>query len=565
MLKNKLLIVLSCLAMAACSTLAPPQGKSTSEITLFSFNDFHGNLQSDQPIPLLVNDVHGHSGHDDQRVAVPSGGYAYFSALLKQRRAAKPNSILVGAGDLIGASPIGSAILRDEPVIEAMNQMDLAVTSLGNHEFDIGSVALKYKLEGKCPQQTCLFKGFHGANYDYIAANVVNKTDNRPWLKPYVIRQVGDVKVAFIGAVTADTPNIVAGDAVKTLRFEDEAEAANRYVPEIQQQGVAAIVLLIHEGGNYAGAANDPSYRCEGLKGPIIDIVKRLDKAIDMVISGHTHQGYTCKIDGRLVVQARSFGGYLTETTLTIDKQTKHVIAMEAVNHLVEQARITPDAQAQILVDQVAQQTAEIRNRVVATLAAPLTRKTGAGRFDHSLGNMVADAQLHAAAAFGGADISFMNEGGLRTDLPQGVPGQPITLTFGDLYAVQPFGSQLVTIKMTGAQILSLLQQQWQGRSADNPKRLFVSQGFSYQWRASAPLEQRVSELKLRGEALQANKEYTVVTNSFLAGGGDGFSVFKQGKNQVSIGRDIDATVAYLAQFGSQLKAVNIDRVRRID
>jgi len=221
--------------------------------------------------------------------------------------------------------------------------------------------------------------------------------------------------------------------------------------------------------------------------------------------------------------------------------------------------------EAQKLVDQVAQQTAEIRNRTVATLAAPLTRKTGAGRFDHSLGNMVADAQLHAASAFGGADISFMNEGGLRTDLPQGVPDQAITLTFGDLYAVQPFGSQLVTIKMTGAQILSLLQQQWQGRAADNPKRLFVSQGFSYQWRASAPLEQRVSELKLHGDALQASKEYTVVTNSFLAGGGDGFSVFKQGKNLVSIGRDIDATVAYLGQFGSQLKAVNIDRVRRVD
>jgi 5'-nucleotidase len=336
-------------------------------------------------------------------------------------------------------------------------------------------------------------------------------------------------------------------------------------VPEIQQQGVAAIVLLIHEGGNYAGAANDPSYRCDGLKGPIIDIVKRLDKAIDMVISGHTHQGYTCKIDGRLVVQARSFGGYLTETTLTIDKQSKHVIAMEAVNHLVEQAHITPDAQAQILVDQVAQQTAVIRNRAVTTLAAPLTRKVGTGRFDHSLGNMVADAQLHAAAAFGGADISFMNEGGLRTDLPQGVSDQPIPLTFGDLYAVQPFGSQLVSIKMTGAQILSLLQQQWQGRAADNPKRLFVSQGFSYQWRASAPLEQRLSELKLHGQAIVASKEYTVVTNSFLAGGGDGFTVFKQGKEPVSLGRDIDATVAYLSQFGSQLKAVNIDRVHRID
>lgn len=563
--KRTLLMTLCCMALTACGTVGHRPEKETTEITLFSFNDFHGNLQSNQPVPLLVNDVHGHAEKDTQRTAVPSGGYAYFATLLKQRRAAKPNSILVGAGDLIGASPIGSAILRDEPVIEAMNQINLSVTSLGNHEFDIGSAALKDKLEGKCPQQHCLFKGFHGANYDYIAANVVNQSNHQPWLKPYVIRQVGNVKVAFIGAVTADTPNIVAGDGVKGLRFEDEADAANRYVAEIKKQGVAAIVLLIHEGGNYSGAANDPSYRCEGLSGPIIDIVKRLDKAIDMVISGHTHQGYTCKIDGRLLVQARSFGGYLTETTLTIDNQSQHVIAADAVNHLVEQARITPDTKAQQLVDQVAQQTAAIRNREVATLASALNRKVGQWRFDHSLGNMVADAQLYAATASGGADISFMNEGGLRTDLPQGMPGQPIPITFGDLYAVQPFGSQLVTIKMTGTQILELLQQQWQGRDASNPKRLFVSQGFSYQWRASAPLAQRISELKLHGETLMPNKEYIVVTNSFLAGGGDGFTVFKQGKQQISLGRDIDATVTYLSRFGSQLKNVNIDRVRRLD
>lgn len=565
MMKHKLLIAVYCLALTACSTLELRPEKNITEITLFSFNDFHGNLQSDQPVPLLVNDAHEYAVRDGKSGAIPSGGYAYFASLLKQRRAAKPDSLLVGAGDLIGASPIGSALLKDEPVIEALNQMNLSVTSLGNHEFDIGNQALKDKLAGKCSPQTCVFKGFHGANYDYIAANVLTQSDHQTWLKPYVIRQIGGVKIAFIGAVTADTPNIVAGDALKGLTFEDEANAVNRYIPEIRQQGVAAIVLLIHEGAYYAGAANDPSYRCDGLNGPIIDIVKRLDKAIDVVISGHTHQGYTCKIDGRLLVQARSFGGYLTETTLTIDRQSNHVIHAEAVNHLVAQARITPDPNAQNLVDQVTKQTAAIREKQVATVAVSLDRKLGDGQFDHRLGNMVADAQLYAAKNTGGADMSFMNDGGLRTDLPKGVAGQPIPITFGDVYAVQPFGSQLVKLKMSGAQIFDLLRQQWQGRAADNPKRLFVSEGLSYQWRASAPIEQRITNLTLNGKALSPNQEYTVVTNSFLANGGDGFTVFKQASNVVTIGRDIDATIQYLSELGSQLNNVPTNRVQRLD
>ena len=572
MVKLKLIssaLVLSLLS--ACATHEVADKSATTDITIFSLNDFHGNLQAEKPVPYLLPglpaatlDQHGHA-HPGQALSTPAGGYAYLASMLKQRRAAVSASILVGAGDLIGASPVGSAMLRAEPVIEAVNQLGLSVTSLGNHELDAGAATFLGKIKGECPASGCLFPGFRGANYDYIAANVVNQSDAQTWLKPYVIRQVGEVKVAFIGAVTVDTPNLVAGDGVKPLRFEDEATAINRYVPEIQRQGVAAIVLLIHEGASYTGAANDPSYACAGLQGPIVAISNKLDKAISLVVSGHTHQGYTCKIDGRMVVQARSYGAYLTETTLTIDRSSNQVIKAVATNHLIDQGKLSADPQAQQLVAQVATLTAAVRSRPVATLAAPLTRSSGTGRFDSSLGNVIADAQLSFARASGVADLSFMNAGGIRNDLASGQQGGPVEINYGDIYAVQPFGNNLVRMQLSGTQILALLQQQWQGGNAENPKKLFVSDGLSYRWSPAAELAQRVQELRLHGVPLQPEKIYRVVVNSFLADGGDGFTVFKQGSERQLIGRDLDAFEAYVQAQGAALTNVNTDRVRRSD
>lgn len=553
--------LLALLAACAGPELSPPA--ATAEITIFSINDFHGNLQASQPVPYMAPQPD--PAHPGQQQTVAAGGYAYLATLLKQRRAAAPASILVGAGDLIGASPVGSSILRDEPVIEAMNQLQLSVTALGNHEFDAGAEALLAKLRGECPAAGCRFPGFRGANFEYIAANVTPLGGSQPWLKPYVIRQVGDLKVAFIGAVTADTPNLVAGDGVRQLRFEDEADAVNRYVPEILRQDVAAIVLLIHEGADNPGAANDPSYACPGLHGPIIAIAKKLDPTISLVISGHSHQGYTCKIDGRLLVQARSYGAYLTETHLRIDRSSKRVLQASATNHLVDQQQLRPDPQAQQLVQQVGALTAAVRSRPVATLAAALRLDQDDGQFDSALGNVIADAQLSYAQGQGGAEIAFMNEGGIRADLPSGAAQGAPAVTFGDLFAVQPFGNGLVRMQLSGAQILALLQQQWQGASTDQPKKLFVSQGFSYRWRPAAAPGQRVQDVQLHGQPLQAGRSYRVVVNSFLADGGDGYSVLKQGTQRQLIGRDLEAFEAYVQAQGARLSEVRRDRVRRAD
>lgn len=563
---SKIKFFSSTLAFSLLSACAVPElahQSATTDITIFSINDFHGNLQADKPVPYMApQDQHGHA-HTGAALSTPSGGYAYLAALLKQRRLAAPNSILVGAGDLIGASPIGSAILRDEPVIEALNQLGLSVTSLGNHEFDNGAAALLGKIKGECPASGCAFPGFSGAKYEYIAANVREKEQAQTWLKPYVIRQVGEFKVAFIGAVTADTPNLVAGDGVKNLHFEEEAAAINRYVREIMQQGVAAIVVLIHEGAHYPGAANDPSYTCAGLQGPIIEIVKKLDKAISLVVSGHSHQGYTCKIDGRLVVQARSYGAYLTETTLTIQRSSNQVMNAVATNHLVDQSKYAADPEAQLLVDQVAALTNAVRSRPVASIGAPLTRAGAKANWDSPLGNVIADAQLSFARQSGAADVAFINAGSIRSDLPGGSAAPGVPVTFGDLYAAQPFGNSLMRMRLSGAQLLQLLQQQW--RSAEHPNKLFVSQGFSYRWNPAAAPQQRVQQVMLNGQPLDLQRQYTVIVNSFLAGGGDGFSVLKDGTERQNIGQDIQAFEAYVRQQGTRLSDVKTDRVQRAE
>lgn len=553
------LLVTACAAPKQ-STVSP---SLTTEITIFSINDFHGNLQSDKPVPYLAPTEGGAS--NGKAATKPAGGYAYLASILKERRKLAPASILVGAGDLIGASPIGSSILKDEPVIEGMNQIGLDVTSVGNHEFDGGRQDLQRKINGDCPAKGCEFPGFKGAKFDYIAANVIDKASAQPWLKPYVIRQVGDIKVAFIGAVTSDTPNLVSAEGIKTLQFDEEATAINRYIPEIKAQGISVIVVLIHEGANYAGAANDPSYRCEGLKGPIIDITRRLDKAVTMVVSGHSHQGYTCKIDGRLVVQARSYGAYLTETKLTINRSNNQVVSANATNYLVDQGALVADPIAQQLVDKVATLTSEIRQRVVTKLAAPLTRSSGSHGFDSALGNVISDAQLQFGLRFGPADVSFMNAGGIRSDLPSVTDSKEVDVTFGDIYAVQPFGNELVSMSLTGEQIIALLQQQWAGRDADDPKKLFVSNGFSYRWNPASDISQRIQDLRVHGQPIQPTRSYKVIVNKFLADGGDGFTIFKQGQQRQIIGHDLEALEVYVQEQGSKLSGVKKDRVMRSD
>ncbi|WP_188567688.1 bifunctional metallophosphatase/5'-nucleotidase [Undibacterium terreum] len=556
MRKLKLISSLIAFSLLASCSMPAKQASGTTEITIFSINDFHGHVQSDHPVPYMAQEED--TAHPGEKISVPSGGFAYLATVLKERRKQASASILVGAGDLIGASPAGSSMLKDEPVIEAMNQLGMEVSSVGNHEFDAGQQELNRKIKGECPAAGCKFPGFTGAKFNYIAANVLEKTTSQPWLKPYVIKQVGDVKVAFIGAVTTETPSIVSGVGIQNLQFVDEAQAINRYVPEIKQQNVAAIVVLIHEGANYKGAANDPTYRCDGLQGPIIDIANKLDPAISLVVSAHTHQAYTCKIGSKLVVSGRNYGSLLTEVKLKIDRASNQVVDATAHNYAIDQRVTKPDPDAKKLVDQVAALTDKIRQRPVVTLTTLLSRKHTEPYSDSSLGNVIADAQLSFARSTGTADISFMNSGGIRSDL------QNLNVSFGDIYATQPFGNGIVRMNLSGAQVLELLRQQWDGRPADNPKMMSVSQGFSYSWNATAAIAERVTDVRLNGKPLEMGKQYAVVVNSFMADGGDGFVVLKSGTQRQLLGGDIDAMEAYMVSSGSKLSNVDMNRVKHL-
>ena len=588
---KKLMQSLSCAiglsALMSCSIMSPAITPATDniELTVFSLNDFHGNLQADHPIPYLAHveqfpehehakeDAHGETSHSDthQTITVAAGGYAYLTSLLAERKKiAGAASILVGAGDLIGASPIGSALLEDEPSLDAMNQLGMAVSAVGNHEFDQGKDQLDAKIHGKCPVKGCSTPGFSGAHFNYLGANVIDTATGKPWLPPYEIKTVAGLRIAFVGAVTKDTPSIVIKEAIAGLRFDDEAEAINRTIPELQKQGVNLIIALIHEGGSFSGPATDPSYLCSGLSGRIIDIANRLDPAVDMIISGHTHQGYTCKINGRLVVQARSYGAMFTESHLTFSRKQNKLIHADAVNYLVDQRTVLPDPTAQHLVDQVATLTDVIRQRPVTRLSHPLRRMASKPHLDSPLGNVIADAQLgyarrYGADRYGVADFAITNSGGVRSDLPSVAANTAVDVTYGDVYATQPFHNHLVAMTLTGQQVRDLLQQQWQDTTSDKPSLLIVSSTLSFGWRSSAKAADRLVNIMIHGQPIDLKKSYRVVANAFLADGGGGFTVLRQGTHREMLGLDSAALEDYLHLGGAAETVPQPQRITRLD
>ena len=349
---------------------------------------------------LAVNDFHGHlvgpSGtitEPDGR-SIPAGGVAYLSAHIQALRAQHPHTVVVSAGDLIGASPLLSALFHDEPTIEAFNLIGLDYNAVGNHEFDEGAAELLRMQHGGChPVEGCRDgDGFAGATFQFLAANVVRQDTATTLFPAYAVRHFAGVNLAFIGMTLKGTPTIVTPSGVAGLTFTDEAETVNALVPHLQAQGIEAIVVLIHEGGFPTGTYNE----CPGLSGAIVEIVQRFDPAVDVVISGHTHQAYNCQIHGRLVTSASSFGRVLTAVDLTIDRATGDVVGMRANNRIVTR-EVPPDARLTALVDIYQTLVAPLADRVIGSITADITRApTPAG--ESALGDVIADAQWAATA-----------------------------------------------------------------------------------------------------------------------------------------------------------------------
>jgi len=556
-MRHSLLPILAAVMLAIAlepSSRALAQAASV-DLRILAINDFHGNLR-----PPAGGISIADPGDKTRKITVAAGGAEHMATLVKQLRQGARNSIFVAAGDLIGASPFLSAMFHDEPTIESLSMMGLEVASVGNHEFDEGKDELLRMQNGGChPVDKC--QGPHpfpGAKFHYLAASTFDKNTGKTVFPPYEIREFEGIPVAFIGLTLKGTPNIVSPVSVAGLEFRDEADTVNALVPELKARGVEAIVVLIHEGGFPTGDYNE----CPGISGPIVDIVQKFDRAVDVVISGHTHQAYVCEIDGRLVTSGDKYGTIVTAIDLKLDPVTRDVISTKADNIIVRTGVYARDPEQTALLEAYDKLAAPIANRRAGSVTETLSRvPNDAG--ESALGDIIADAQLAATSTDtnGAAVIAFTNPGGVRTDIPKKEEG---AVTYAEIFASQPFRNQLVTLTLTGTQIKNMLEQQW--LDPKRPRILQVSKGFSYAWDGAKPDGDRVAadRMSLNGQRIDPAMSYRVTVNNYLSVGGDGFTVLKEGTAQQFGVYDVDALYAYF-QANSPIAPTTADRIARLN
>jgi 5'-nucleotidase len=547
--------------LLAALTVNAQSAKSIT-VKIIAFNDFHGYLQSP-----------GNFSANAQSPTVPSGGADALAAYVKSLASENPNHVVVAAGDLIGASPLVSALFHDEPTIEAMNRIGLDITSVGNHEFDKGSAELLRKQNGGCAtsdQNTCEGSKvgtptpFEGAKFQYLSANVIDSKTGKTLFPAYAIKTFGGVPIAFIGLTLEATPTIVTPSGVAGLEFTAEAATINNVAHDLEKKGVHSFVVLIHQGGQQTTAPTVDINACEGgLAGsPIADIVAHLDPAVGLVVSGHTHAAYICELPDAAghkipVTSAASFGRLVTDIDVTLDTTTKQITVVTAQNIVVDRtnSKSPPDPALKSLVDAYAAIAAPLANRKVGSITGEISNKLEASG-ESPLGDLVADAQLAATRESAGAQIAFMNRGGIRAPLNFTDGG---AVTYGELFTVQPFSNTLVTMTLTGAQIKTLLEQQFKGCALDLPpgkaasqsdnRILQVSGGFTYSFNPASPACGNVdaASLQLDGKPVATDEKYRVTVNSFLADGGDGMYELTRGTDRVVGPNDVDALADYFA------------------
>ncbi|MBH9552895.1 bifunctional metallophosphatase/5'-nucleotidase [Inhella gelatinilytica] len=541
--------------LTACShtpSAQPPVAQAPVRVQVLAINDFHGNLMP--PAAFRMNDP----ADPSKVLQIPVGGSKALATAVKTLRAREPNHVFVAAGDLIGASPLLSALFHDEPSLESLSLMGLHISAVGNHEFDKGHVELLRRIRGGChPTEGC--KGsnpYKGISFEYLAASTIDVQSGKTLLPAYSVRHFEGVPVAFIGLTLKGTPDLVLPSAIEGLRFDDEVQTVNRLVPELKAQGIEAIVVLIHEGGYPTGGHNE----CPGISGPIVDLTQRFDPAVDVVVSGHTHRAYTCRIAGKLVTSGDKYGSIVTEIELQLDRKTRDVQTSQAKNHLVRLDQYAPDADQTRLLDTYLQQAKPLMEREIGRLDQEIRTGAGDRAGGWPMGHLVADAQL-AAVRHLGVELALTNTGGVRAPLPRHADG---LIRFADLYTAQPFGNTLVMMTLSGAELQKLIESQWRESGRYDP--LQPSTGLSYTWDARRPLGARIvpGSLMLNGRPVTPEREIRLVVNNFVAEGGDGFPGFRAGRQRQNAMLDVEALETYI-QAQRTVRAPALDRIRRVD
>ncbi len=543
-------------------------GAHTVTVQILAFNDFHSNLRPPSPSNGVVLVAPGDPAAGDAGVpveagtgsalAIRAGGAGYFAAHVAALRAKNPNTLLVSAGDMTGASQLVSALYDDEPTIEVMNAIGVDLNGVGNHEFDHGPSELQRLQNGGCDvsMQTDAGYGsceaepsFPGASFRYLAANVVfdvapDGGKSKTLFPPYAIKQVGGAKVAFIGMTLQGTPQIVLPSGTVGLSFEAEVGTANALVPELKKQGVDAIVVLLHQGGFQDGTYDD----CHDLSGPIVGIADGLDPAIDVVHSAHTHVAYNCvRPNGRILTSAASFGRLLSRIELTIDP-VAHEVTSKTAHNVVVTRDVTPDPVISAMVDKYVAGAAPLADLQVGSITADIPSTPGPNG-ECPLGDVIADGMAAFAASLGKpVDVAFTNIGGIRDSLfYQHYYSEPDgDVTYEKAAGVMPFGNKLVLVQCKGSDIIAATQQ-----NSVYGQVLQVSSAFAYTWAStnadsSGHHAADPASFTINGTPLDPTATYNVVIVDFLQTGGDGYTALQGCVNPVVLGADIAAFTAYL-------------------
>jgi len=454
---------------------------------------------------LHMNDLHGHiRPYIDKNLSsdTPVSGAAYFAGMIQEERSANPEGVLLlSAGDMFQGTPV-SNVFHGEPVIRIMNHLRFDAMAIGNHEFDWGLEALD-RLRSL-------------AQFPFLSANVSDGSGGGlPGVKPYVLLTRKDLRIAVIGVTTPETPYSTKPANVSGLVFSDPAKAIRPLIKDVRKQGAKFIIVLSHLG---------------------LDADKRLAdrvRGINLIVGGHTHtvMNDPLKVRATVIAQAGSYGVYLGVMQLKIDPKTGSIVDYTARNELkrVFAAPNTPmDAQTAQIVDEYENKVKAEFARVVGETRVDLVRRADG---ESNVGDLVGDSMREAS----GAEIAFQNGGGIRVDLPSG------KITMEMVYTLLPFDNQLVTMDLKGKQIVAVLE--WS--VASGSKILQVS-GINVTYDMSRPPGSRVTAVQIHNEPLKLDADYRVVTNDFLAAGGDRFQVFMEGKNPVFGDPIRDAFTAYL-------------------
>jgi 5'-nucleotidase len=543
-----LIIILAPIALSYYLHPAPSPATEPVHVQILAVNDFHGQLTDGQNLNKE-----------------PAGSAPVLASYLKCAiaDAGEATTFIALPGDVVGASPPESGLLLDEPALLFFNSLaddcPNIIATFGNHEFDRGTDELLRMVRGGNGATTIthLADPYPGAEAEYISSNVVWKTNGTLLSAPYTIRDVDGVKIAFIGADTTKTPSIQKAVNIELVAFENETESINRYIPEIQQKGVHAIVVLLHEGGSQ-DAYDGPTREGGNVTGRVAGIVAGLDADVDVVLSGHTHAFTNAYLENAgknpvLVTQAYSYSRAFADVDLVIDPVTgeiTHKSARIVPTYSDRPPGTSPDPEASLLLGMSEEAVGPLTNRVVATVSADITREeTGAG--ESALGNLVADGQRAAM----NADIAFITTGSLRADIAEG------NVTWGDLYAVQPFSATVLSMTLTGDQVRGVLEQQWE---TPLPPHNLAASGLTYTFDDERPAGSKITEIRVNGAPLDPNAEYTAAMVDYLATGGDGYTVFTSGTNVVNGPFDVDALVTYMESLPEPVDAKAEGRITMI-